>query len=129
MVERKAFLGNPKHQYYVTQRGEHDCIAHNQKKCRFLWVSKFVSFQGWTLITGKMAKKLLFLQIQIIYRVSQCGEHDYSSNNKKDWRLLWVSKFVLLHRWTLTMENGGKKSFSCKSKALISCTPMRRTWL
>ena len=26
-------------------------------------------------------------------------------------------------------ENGGKKSFSCKSKALVSCIPMRRTWL
>ena len=30
MVERKAFLANPKHQYHVSQRGEHDCSAHNK---------------------------------------------------------------------------------------------------
>ena len=31
MVERKAFLANLKHQYYVSQCGEHDCSAHNKK--------------------------------------------------------------------------------------------------
>ena len=31
MVERKAFIDNPKHQYCVSQRGEHDCNAHNKK--------------------------------------------------------------------------------------------------
>ena len=31
MVERKAFLSNPKHQYHVSKQGEHDCSAHNKK--------------------------------------------------------------------------------------------------
>ena len=31
MVERKAFPANQKHQYCVSQRGEHDCSAHNKK--------------------------------------------------------------------------------------------------
>ena len=31
MVERKAFLANLKQQYHVSQRGEHDCSAHNEK--------------------------------------------------------------------------------------------------
>ena len=31
MVERKAFLENPKHQYRVSQCGEDDCRAHNEK--------------------------------------------------------------------------------------------------
>ena len=31
MMERKAFLVNPKHEYLVSQRGEHDCSAHNKK--------------------------------------------------------------------------------------------------
>ena len=31
MVERKAFLPNPKHQYRVSQQREHDCIAYNKK--------------------------------------------------------------------------------------------------
>ena len=31
MVEIKAFLVNPKHQYHVFQFGEHDCITHNKE--------------------------------------------------------------------------------------------------
>ena len=33
MVERKAFLANPnpKHQYCVSQWGEHDCRDHNKR--------------------------------------------------------------------------------------------------
>ena len=31
MVERKAFLANLKHQYHVSQNGEHDCGANNKK--------------------------------------------------------------------------------------------------
>ena len=31
MVERKTVLANPKLQNCVSQRGEHDCSAHNKK--------------------------------------------------------------------------------------------------
>ena len=31
MVERKAFLANPKHQFFVSQTREHDCNAQSQK--------------------------------------------------------------------------------------------------
>ena len=31
MVEREAFLANLKHQYHASQKGEHDCSAHNKK--------------------------------------------------------------------------------------------------
>ena len=31
MVERKAFLANPKHEYRASQGGEHDCGANNKK--------------------------------------------------------------------------------------------------
>ena len=31
MVERKAFLASPKHQYRVSQYGEYDYSAHNEK--------------------------------------------------------------------------------------------------
>ena len=30
MVERKAFLDNPKHQNHVSQWGKHDCGAHKK---------------------------------------------------------------------------------------------------
>ena len=32
MVEKKAFLVNPKHQYHASQSGEHDYSAHSKKK-------------------------------------------------------------------------------------------------
>ena len=31
MVEGKGFLANPKHQYGVSQCGEHDCSANNKR--------------------------------------------------------------------------------------------------
>ena len=31
MVEIKAFLANPKHQYHVSPCGEDDCSANNKK--------------------------------------------------------------------------------------------------
>ena len=31
MVEEKAFLANLKHQYHVSECGEHDSSAYNQK--------------------------------------------------------------------------------------------------
>ena len=31
MVERKAFLVNPMHQYRVSQCGEHECNANNKR--------------------------------------------------------------------------------------------------
>ena len=31
IVERKAFLANPKHQVHVSECGEHDCSAKNKK--------------------------------------------------------------------------------------------------
>ena len=35
MIEGKAFLTNPKHQYRVSQCGEHDCSDHNEKNADF----------------------------------------------------------------------------------------------
>ena len=31
MMEREDFVVNPKHQYHVSQGGEHACSANNQK--------------------------------------------------------------------------------------------------
>ena len=65
MVERKAFLANPKCQYRASQHGEHNCITNNKKN------------------------------------------GDYYKN----------SSFVISWMTFDYKENGGKKSFSCKSKA------------
>ena len=71
----------------------------------------------------------LFSQIQSINRVSQSWEHDCSANNKKD--VDWYEFPSLSHFMDelCSKENDGKKRFSCKSKTLISCIPMRKTWL
>ena len=31
MVERNAFLANPKHEFYASQRAEYDCSANNRR--------------------------------------------------------------------------------------------------
>ena len=85
MVEGKAFLANPKHQYHVSQFGEHDCSAHNKKQLGLSQVSKFVSFHGWTLIIGKiMERKASLANPKHQYCVSQYGEYDCSANNNKN---------------------------------------------
>ena len=77
MVESKAFLENPKHQYHVSQGGENDYAAHNKK-------------------------------------------------NRYYYRYLSLSQFKKNFDYK---ENDGKKSFSCKSKPLISWFPIKGTWL
>ena len=52
---------------------------------RLLWVSKFISFHGWTLIIGKIVERNAFVaNLKHQYCVSQYGKHDYSANNKKN---------------------------------------------
>ena len=56
MVERKAFLASPKHQYRVSQCREHDCSSNNKKN-------------GVTMST----------QVRLIPRM----DFDYKENNQK----------------------------------------------
>ena len=71
MVEKKAFLPNPKHVYHVSQRGEHDCSANN-KKWRLLRVFMFVSIHRCTVIIRKMVERKAFLaNVKRQYHVSQ----------------------------------------------------------
>ena len=44
MVERKAFHANPKHQYRVSQYGEHDYRAHNKKNVDYSEYSTLTHF-------------------------------------------------------------------------------------
>ena len=60
-MERKALLANLKHQYHVSQYGEHDCCAQSQKECRFSRESKFDSFDWQTLIIKKLVERKAFL--------------------------------------------------------------------
>ena len=94
MVKRKAFLANSKHQYQVSQCGEHDCSAQSQKEWRLLWEFDFDTFHGWTLILRKMVEwKAYLANPKHQYGVSQYGEHDCSAQTPKECGLLRESKF------------------------------------
>ena len=45
MVERKAFLTNPKRQYHVSQYGEHDYSAHNEKNVDYYEYPSLTHFE------------------------------------------------------------------------------------
>ena len=50
----------------------------------------------------------------------------YGVQSWKEKRLLHESLFVLIDRHSLILKNGGEKSFSYETKALMSFIPMRR---
>ena len=61
------------------------------------------------------------------YRAFEYGQHDCSANNKKMEIIMSIQVCLISQMNFDYKENGGKKSFSCKSKASILCIPMRRT--
>ena len=81
----KAFLAKPKHQYHVSQWGEHDCSVESQKEWRLIWKSRFLSFDRWTLILWKMVeRKASRAKQKLQYHVSQWGEHDCSVESQNN---------------------------------------------
>ena len=70
MVQIKAFLANPKHQYYVSERGELDCSAHNEKNVDFYeYRSQPISHMNINYKRKWWKKKLFFpnQSINILY--------------------------------------------------------------
>ena len=45
-------------------------------------------------------RKAFLAKPKLQFYVSQCGEHDYSAQSEKEWRLLQQSNFVLFHELT-----------------------------
>ena len=64
MVEKKAFLANPKHQYRVSQHGEHDCSANNKKNGDYYKYPSLSLLMDEVWLQGKWWKEKLFLQTQ-----------------------------------------------------------------
>ena len=84
MVERNAFLANPKHLYPVFQCGEHGCSANNKKNGDY-YEFPSLSHLGWTSIIWKMIERKTFLaNSKHQYRVSKWREHDGNAHNKKN---------------------------------------------
>ena len=112
-VERKAFLANSNHQYHVSQWGEHDCSAHKKKEWRLLWVSMFVSFQEWTLITMKMVQRKAFLANPNINIVCPNEENMIVVPITKKMEITTSIHVCLISQMNINYKaNGGKESFS-----------------
>ena len=85
MVERKAFLPNPKHQYRVSQKGEHDGSADNKKVEIIMGIQVcLISHMNFNYNKNGGRKSFCFANLKHQYCVSQCGEHGCSANNKKN---------------------------------------------
>ena len=76
MMEIKAFLAKPKHQYRVSQCGEHYCSGIT--KIMEIITSIQVCLSSWiTLIIRKTEERKAFLaKSKLQFCVSQYGEHD-----------------------------------------------------
>ena len=61
--------------------------------------------------------------------LSQWGEWVYGPQSWKKKRLLCESVCVQVHRWTLTLKNGRRKSFFYETKASMSFIVISRTSL
>ena len=84
MVERKAFLVNPKHQCHVSQCGEHDLVPII--KILEITMSIQVCLISWMNINcnENSGKKGFSCKPKHQYRVSQCTKHDCTAHNKKN---------------------------------------------
>ena len=75
-----------------------------------------------------MVERKLFLQIQSGNIVYRNVENMIVMPITKRMEIVMSIQVCLISWMNFDYkENGGKKSFSCKSKASISCNPMRRT--
>ena len=94
-------------------------------------MSIYVGLISWiNLMIRKMVERKAFLtKSKHQYCTSQWGEHDCSAHNKKYGDYFENPSLNHSRKNFDYKENGEKKSFSCKSKASISCIPMWRTWV
>ena len=75
-------------------------------------------------------KKKLFLKIQGVNIMYPNGENTIVVPKAMKMDIITSIDVCPISRVNINYkENGEMKSFSCKSKASISCVPMRRTWL
>ena len=130
MVKRKAFLRKPRHQYSVSQWGQQVHESQLPKKQRLLWVPLIISFSGWTLTLRKMVEKSFSCKIEVpILCIS-------IRRTCLWWPILILVEIIIsIHDYIFQRKNigskvnGRKKSFSCESKAPMSCTTMGKTHL
>ena len=101
MVERKAFLANLKLQYHVSQCGEHDCSANNNRIERLSHLMDE--------LIRKMVERKLFLQIRSINIMYPNVENNIVVPITKRMEIIMSIQVYLLSRMNFDYkENGGK---------------------
>ena len=126
MVERKAFVSNPKHQYRVSNMGNMIVVPITKRvetimsiqACLFSWIN----FD----LKENAGKKTFSHKLKHQHHVSQWGKHDCSTHNKKNRDYY---EYPSLSQFRMNFDCNKKKGFSCKTKPSISCIQMRGTWL
>ena len=73
-----------------------------------------------------MEREAFLLKPKHQLHLSQWREWVYGAQLWKERRLLCEFMFVLNGKWTLTLKNNGKRSFSYETKASMSFIPIRR---
>ena len=68
MLERKAFLANPNHQYRLSQCREHDCSANNKKNGDYYDYLRLPYFIGEYELQEKWWKKKLLSKFALFHR-------------------------------------------------------------
>ena len=128
MVERKLFL-----QIWtinIIYPNVENKMVLITKRMEIIMRPKFVSFLEWSFIRRKMVERKLFLQIRSINMVYPNVENLIVVPITKRIEIIKCIHVCLISRMNFDYtKNGWKKSFSCKSKASISCIPMWRQWL
>ena len=112
MVERKAFLTNPKHQYLVSQYGEEDCHANNTKNRDYFEYPSLPPLSNELWLKRKWSKEKLSLQIQTFNIVSPITENTIAKPIRKRMQIVMGIQVCLISRMNIDCkENGGKKAF------------------
>ena len=98
MIERKAGLANPKHQYHVSQRKGHDYGANNKKNEDYYRYPSFLI--PWINFNYKEndGKKCFSSKSNASISCILWEEHDCSTHNKKN------GDYYRDPRWSLSMN-------------------------
>ena len=115
MLERKAFLTKPKHQYHLSQWGECVYVAQLWKK-EIIWASMFVMFDRITLIPKNAGKKSFSYQAKAsISSIPIRGMCLWFLIMKKS-RFFLASMFVTIDRITLIPKLEERKAILINPK-------------
>ena len=130
MMEREPFLMKPKNQYHLSQREAWVYSAKLWKKSVLLRESVFIQIDKWTLIVKNDGNRSFSYETKASMSFIPMRRMSlWCSIMKRKEIAMWIHAYLTLRMNINYKESCGRKSFSYQTKALISCIPMKGTWL